>query len=70
MHVLHLESEKSENLVHVLHLVVDFVSVELRFLIHSSESRRLVTLGVCRLLDGVEGVMRGDLLKEGCEKTR
>ena len=43
--------------------------LELRHLISSSESPRLVTLGVCRHLDGVEASCAGDLLKEGCEKT-
>ena len=49
---------------------MDCVSIELRHLIGSSESRRLVTLGVCRHLDGVEASCVGDLLKEACEKTR
>ena len=44
--------------------------LELRHLISSSESPRLVTLDVCRHLDGVEASWFGDLLKEGCEKTR
>ncbi len=44
--------------------------LELRHLIGSSERLRLVTLGVCRHLDGVEASCAGELLKEGCEKTR
>ena len=49
---------------------MDCVSIELGHLISSSESSRLVTLGVCRHLDGVEASWPGDLLKEACEKTR
>ena len=49
---------------------MDCVSIELRHLISSSECSRLVTLGVCRHLDGVEASCVGDLLKEACEKTR
>ena len=44
--------------------------LEFRHLICSSERLRLVTLGVCRHLDGVKASWFGDLLKEGCEKTR
>ena len=49
---------------------MDCVSIELRHLIRSSESLWLVTLGVCRHLDGVEASCIGDLLKEACEKAR
>ena len=62
---------------------MDYISIELRHLIRSSErlrlvkhlirsseSFRLVTLGVYRHLDAVEASWPGDLLKEGCEKTQ